>query len=116
MHGKGRLVWADGTYYEGEFRDGLMSGWGRFCFKSLTGATDSSSGSDGHGGGAEGIVDSVTAMDDGASASSSAGGGRGGEGGAAVAAAQQLPFPVGQVSVSCWEGEWEAGDPVVLDL
>jgi len=29
-HGKGKLVWKDGSIYEGEFEDGLRSGYGTY--------------------------------------------------------------------------------------
>lgn len=34
MHGLGKLVWKDGSYYEGEYSNGLKDGKGKFVFPS----------------------------------------------------------------------------------
>ena len=33
MHGKGKYIFANGNYYEGEFRDGVFDGDGTLYFK-----------------------------------------------------------------------------------
>lgn len=33
MHGKGLLVWPDGKYYEGEFKEDLKHGFGIFFWE-----------------------------------------------------------------------------------
>jgi hypothetical protein len=32
MHGKGRLVWANGRSYEGEFYNDMKHGFGSYCW------------------------------------------------------------------------------------
>ena len=32
MHGRGKLVWPDGVVYEGDFRDGTISGEGKYMW------------------------------------------------------------------------------------
>lgn len=30
MHGQGLMLWADGSYFSGEFKNGLISGYGQY--------------------------------------------------------------------------------------
>ena len=32
-HGKGKFTWADGSYYEGDFEEGVFQGTGIYYFK-----------------------------------------------------------------------------------
>lgn len=32
-HGKGKFVWSDGSFYEGDFVDGVFEGVGTYYFK-----------------------------------------------------------------------------------
>ena len=41
FEGKGTYTWADGTKYEGEFKDGLKEGFGKWCHYKVKGGETS---------------------------------------------------------------------------